>query len=54
MNKSYKMVDNKSKFSYSMEQRLKALLKAQVSLQLGNVSSSDNGISVSIMYSYMY
>ena len=31
-----------------------ALLKAQVSLQLGNVFSSDNGVSVSIMYSYMY
>ena len=31
-----------------------ALLKAQVSLQLGNVSSSDNGVSVSIMYSYTY
>ena len=28
-----------------------ALLKAQVSLQLGNVSSSDNGVSLSIMYS---
>ena len=31
-----------------------ALLKTQVSLQLGKVSSSDNGVSVSIMYSYMY
>ena len=31
-----------------------ALLKAQVSLQLGKVFSSDNGLSVSIMYSYMY
>ena len=31
-----------------------ALLKAQVSLQLGNVSSSDNGASLSIMYSYTY
>ena len=31
-----------------------ALLKAQVSLQLGKVSSSDNAVSVSIMYSYMY
>ena len=31
-----------------------ALLKAQVSLQLGNVSSSDNGVSLSIMYSYTY
>ena len=31
-----------------------ALLKAQVSLQLGKVFSSDNGVSVSIMYSYMY
>ena len=31
-----------------------ALLKAQVSLQLGKVSSSDNEVSVSIMYSYMY
>ena len=30
-----------------------ALLKAQVSLQLGKVFSSDNGVSVSIMYSYM-
>ena len=29
-------------------------LKAQVSLQLGKVFSSDNGVSVSIMYSYMY
>ena len=26
-----------------------ALLKAQVSLQLGNVSSSDNGVSLSII-----
>ena len=33
---------------------LVALLKAQVSLQLGNVSSSDNGVSLSIMYSYTY
>ena len=33
---------------------LLALLKAQVSLQLGNVSSSDNGVSLSIMYSYTY
>ena len=31
-----------------------ALLKAQVSLQLGKVFSSDNGVSVSTMYSYMY
>ena len=31
-----------------------ALLKAQVSLQLGRFFSSDNGVSVSIMYSYMY
>ena len=31
-----------------------ALLKAQVSLQLGKIFSSDNGVSVSIMYSYMY
>ena len=31
-----------------------ALLKAQVSLQLGEVFSSDNGVSVSIMYSYMH
>ena len=31
-----------------------ALLKAQVSLQLGKVFSSDNGVSVSIMHSYMY
>ena len=31
-----------------------ALLKAQVSWQLGKVFSSDNGVSVSIMYSYMY
>ena len=31
-----------------------ALLKAHVSLQLGTVFSSDNGVSVSIMYSYMY
>ena len=33
---------------------LVALLKAQVSLQLVKVSSSDNGVSVSIMYSYIY
>ena len=33
---------------------LSALLKAQVSLQLGKIFSSDNGVSVSIMYSYMY
>ena len=31
-----------------------ALLKTQVSLHLGKVFSSDNGVSVSIMYSYMY
>ena len=31
-----------------------ALLKDQVSLQLGKVFSSDNGVSVIIMYSYMY
>ena len=31
-----------------------ALLKAQISLQLGKVFSSDNGVSVSIMYSYTY
>ena len=31
-----------------------ALLKAQVSLQLGKVFSSDNGVSVSIIYLYMY
>ena len=31
-----------------------ALLKAQVSLQFGKVFSSDNEVSVSIMYSYMY
>ena len=31
-----------------------ALLKAQVSLQFGKVFSSDNRVSVSIMYSYMY
>ena len=30
------------------------LLKAQVSLQLGKVFSSDNAVSVSVMYSYMY
>ena len=36
------------------KQQILALLKAQVSLQLGNVSSSDNGVSVCIMYSYMY
>ena len=30
-----------------------ALLKAQVCLQLGKVFSSDNGVSVSIMYSYI-
>ena len=28
-----------------------AMLKAQISLQLGKVFSSDNGVSVSIMYS---
>ena len=32
---------------------LLALLKAQVSSQLGKVFRSDNGVSVSIMYSYM-
>ena len=31
-----------------------ALLKAQDPLQFGKVFSSDNGVSVSIMYSYMY
>ena len=31
-----------------------ALLKAQFSLQLGEVFYSDNGVLVSIMYSYMY
>ena len=31
-----------------------ALRKAQVSLQLGKVFISDNGVSVSIMYSYMH
>ena len=31
-----------------------ALLKAQVSLQLRKVFSSYNGVSVSMMYSYMY
>ena len=31
-----------------------AMLKAQVSLQLGKIFRSDNGVSVSIMYSYMY
>ena len=31
-----------------------ALLKAQVSLQSGKVFSSDNEVSVSVMYSYMY
>ena len=30
------------------------LLKAQVSLQSGKVVSSDNAVSVSIIYSYMY
>ena len=30
-----------------------ALLKAKVSLQVGKSFSSDNGISVSIIYSYM-
>ena len=29
-----------------------AVLKAQVSLELGKVFSSDNGVSVSIVYSY--
>ena len=33
---------------------LVALLKAQVSLQLGKIFSSDNGVSVSVMYSYMH
>ena len=31
-----------------------ALLKAQVSLQIGKIFSSDNGVSVYIMHSYMY
>ena len=31
-----------------------SLLKAQVPLQFGKVFSSDNGVSVYIMYSYMY
>ena len=31
-----------------------ALLKAQVSLQLGKISSSDNEVLVYVMYSYMY
>ena len=31
-----------------------ALLKAQDSLQLGKVFSSDNGVSVSTMYPYMF
>ena len=31
-----------------------ALLKAEVSLHLEKIFSSDNGVSVSIMYSYMY
>ena len=33
---------------------LLAVLKTQVSLQLGKVFSSDNRVSVSLMYSYMY
>ena len=39
---------------HSFESISIALLKAQVSLQLGKVFSSDNGVSVSMMYSYMY
>ena len=31
-----------------------ALLKAQVSLQIGKIFSSDNGVSVYIMHSHMY
>ena len=31
-----------------------ALLKAQVSLQIRKMFSSDNGVSVYIMHSYMY
>ena len=31
-----------------------ALLKTEISLQLGKVFSSDNGVSVPIMYSYTY
>ena len=39
---------------YLYSAQLLALFNAQVSLQLGKVFSSDNGVSVSIMYSYMY
>ena len=45
---------NMAKEILHREQLDLALLKAQVSLQLGNVFSSDNRVSVSIMYSYMY
>ena len=34
--------------------RFVALLKAQVSLQLEKIFSSDNGVSGYIMYSYMH
>ena len=40
---------------YSRSQtKVSSLAQAQVSLQLGKVFSSDNGVSVSIMYSYMH
>ena len=39
-------------YSITNESIVIALLKAQVSIQLGKVFSSDNGVSVSIMYSY--
>ena len=48
---------NKRKTSYQFivhTTDILALLKAQISLQLGKVFSSDNGVSVSIMYLYTY
>ena len=39
---------------YTNTKVILALLKAQVSLQFRKVFSSDDGVSVSIMYSYMY
>ena len=49
-------VDPKTVWKYkpNMMCTFLALLKAQISLQLGKVFSSDNGVSVSIMYSYTY
>ena len=37
-----------------LDMKITDSLKAQVSLQFGKVFSSDNGVPVSIMYSYMY